>query len=357
MLDASPLDLPKCEVVVTGGSGFVGSHVAHLLSTKGVQVLIMDRVKPKLFDPSSWKTPASFIQCDVCDREKVERVFREVKPKAVVHMAALIEVEEAERRPDLYYMNNVEGTRVVLEAMNRVGVPYILFSSTAAVYGDTDPSLTRPLKEEEAFAAHTMNTQLGVYARTKITCEWLVHDYIRALPGIRAGIIFRYFNAAGATPDAHLGEHREHESHLIPIALSRLLRGAAVHVFGSDYPTHDGTCVRDYVHVRDIADAHWVCMEPMMTDDVADSSISIYNLGTATGLSVLDVTNECLRVCGIPREGHVVMTGRRAGDVPVLVADASLAEKELGWKAKLTVKDIVEDTYKWLDWVSKTQAK
>ncbi len=314
-------------VLVTGGAGYIGSVVAELLVSRGYSTLVLDNLRSG--HREAVPKGARLIEADLNDRAAVDRVFAGESIAAVVHMAAAIEVEESVRRPLLYYRENVGSTLTLLEAMVAAGVRRLVFSSTAAVYGVpgratiTEENPTRPVNP---------------YGRTKLLCEQLIED-VRQAEGL-GYVALRYFNAAGATED--LGENHVPESHLIP----RLLAAAAgrapqIDVYGTDYPTADGTCVRDYIHVVDIAEAHLAAIER------AVSGGAVYNLGTGHGYSVRQVIETAERVVGhaIP----VQVLGRRAGDPPALVADSSRIRRELGWQPKRDLEEILRSAWQWAE--------
>eukprot|EP00762_Andalucia_godoyi_P002488 ANDGO_02680.mRNA.1 UDP-glucose 4-epimerase len=324
-------------VLVTGGSGFIGSHVALECSLKNYRVVLVDEKQPQVFEYSAWDN-VQFVQCNILDKQGLMEVFRRERPDVVVHMAAKIEVEESQREPAKYYDHNVNGTRVLLECMRENQVSNIVFSSTAAVYGNVQLSTAIP--EEYADAV----IPVSVYGKTKRFCEFMISDYVNAY-GFKA-IVFRYFNAAGASPARNLGENREHETHLIPVVLDRLLKGKPVFIFGNQYDTRDGTCVRDYVHVADLARAHRMGIDILLQQE--GSFFKTMNLGSSAGMTVKEVLDECIRVSSVA-DPVINISGPRAGDVGVLVADSSEAKRFLGWEAVKTVKDIVEDTWMWLE--------
>ena len=262
---------------------------------------------------------------DLTDPVALDAAFARHRPVAVVHFAALAYVGESVDQPDRYYSGNVVGSLTLLNAMRRNGIDAIIFSSTCATYGVPE---MMPLTETHPQAP------INPYGNTKLAVERMLADYATAY-GLRP-VILRYFNAAGADPEAEIGECHEPETHLIPLVLEAAL-GLRDHVmvFGDDYPTPDGTCIRDYIHVNDLAGAHLLALERLL----AGGSGLVANLGTGTGHSVLEVIDAATRVAG--RAPKVIRTGRRPGDPPILVADSSVARRELGWAIKINDIDVI----------------
>lgn len=301
-------------VLVTGGAGYIGSHVARLLSVAGHTVVVADNLSAGRREnvPAS----AAFHQGDIGDEEFLDSIFTNYNIDLVMHLAASIEVEESVRDPDKYLANNTMATISLLRAMDRHGVREMVFSSTAAVYGD--PAKV-PISEDAALAP------INPYGHSKVLAEQAI-QYFCAYRGFRA-VAFRYFNACGSDFDGIL--HSTHESHLIPIVME-VAGGKRPHltINGNDYNTHDGTCVRDYVHVLDIAAAHLAALDKMGELQ----PFNVYNIGTSRGSSIAEVVNAATEVTGrmIPLE----MGPRRGGDPAVLVADNRKIRAELGFELK-----------------------
>jgi UDP-glucose 4-epimerase len=273
---------------------------------------------------------APFIEGDIADTEKLARALEKGRIDAVMHFAAATNVGESVGRPEYHYGNNVGGTLSVLEAMRTAGVKRMLFSSTCATYGDA-PKV--PMAETAP------QDPCSPYARTKLAVEWMIRDFAHA-HGMGFTLL-RYFNAAGASPDGRHGEHHEPETHLIPIVLQTLLgRREKLQVFGNDYPTPDGTCVRDYVHVDDLASAHLLAIE-----NTDATTADVFNIGTGSGRSVMEIIESCERVTGqkVPWE----LAPRRPGDPPALVAEPAKLKSQLGWKPKYTIDDTIATAWKW----------
>ncbi|MEM9366329.1 MAG: UDP-glucose 4-epimerase GalE [Planctomycetota bacterium] len=315
-------------VLVVGGAGYIGSHAVAQLREAGHQVTVFDN----LSRGHAASVPAEIlVQGDLHDQDSVRGALRDRQIDAVMHFAAFAEVGESVKDPAIYYQNNVVAALSLLEAMRAEGVSRIVFSSTTATYGQ--PKVV-PIAET------TLQRPINPYGFTKLVFEQALADYARAYGFAYAAL--RYFNAAGAHPDGKIGEHHDPESHLIPIVLQVAL-GQRDHItiFGDDYPTPDGTCIRDYIHVEDLADAHLKALSRLETG----KGICV-NLGTGRGTSVMEIIQAARDVTGhaIP----AVLGERRAGDPAELVADASLARQELGWAAKyIDVKDIVGTAWKW----------
>ena len=299
-------------ILVVGGAGYIGSHMVKQLRREGFAVHVAD-------DLSSGRREAvlgaPLHVGDIGDAAFVDRLLQEVRPAAVMHFASFIQVGESVADPAKYYRNNIAATLVLLEAMRTHGVTRFIFSSTAAIFGD--PQYT-PIDE-----AHP-KAPINPYGRSKWFVEQMLEDFDRAY-GLKS-VCLRYFNAAGADPEGELGERHEPETHLVPLIL-QVASGRRPHigVYGDDYPTADGTCVRDYVHVSDLCDAHLLALRQLL----GGAGSARYNLGNGNGFSVREVIDTARRITGHPIP--VVMEPRRAGDPPALVADAAAARAALGW--------------------------
>jgi UDP-glucose 4-epimerase len=315
-------------ILVTGGAGYVGSHAARFLDRAGHEVWIYDNLSQ---GHRGAVLPGRLIEGDLADGNELRSVLRARRIEAVMHFAANALVGESVENPAKYYRNNVVGALNLLDAMRDADVRRIVFSSTTAVYGAPERV---PIVEDEP------KQPINPYGFTKLVIERALEDYARAY-GIGWAAL-RYFNAAGASPDGDLGEHHDPESHLIPIVLQVALgQREAITIFGEDYPTPDGTCIRDYVHVDDLADAHLRALDRLQPGEGLK-----LNLGTGRGHSVREIIESCRRVTGQPipeRSGE-----RRAGDPPELVADSSRAQSLLGWRPRYTeLDDIVATAWKW----------
>ncbi len=322
--------VPIMNVCVTGGAGYIGSHMVRVLRRAGHSVVVVDDLSSGHED--ALPKDVHLVHADVRDREAVSRALREHRVEAVLHFASRIQVGESVVKPLLYWRDNLAAGIAFFETALEANVKHFVLSSTAAVYGDP---IRTPIDEEHP------TVPVNPYGETKLALEKMLSDYARAY-GVRYAAL-RYFNASGADVDAGLGERHDPETHLIPIVLEAAL-GVRPHVsvFGDDYATPDGTCVRDYIHVLDLAEAHLAALDHLMRDGESGA----FNLGTGHGHSVREVIDTAARVS--KREIRVVMGPRRAGDPPFLVASAEKAARVLGWRAKRASLDaIVSDAWAW----------
>jgi len=315
-------------ILITGGAGYVGSACLRYLHKQGHKVIAYDNLVQGHKDAVG---DVELIEGDIEDTEKLVNVLRDMRAEAVMHFAAAISVGESVERPAYYYKNNVSGSLSLLTAMRDAGVGRILFSSTCAVYGD-NPQL--PMTED------TPKNPRNPYARTKLSVEGMIEDFSTAYN--MGYTILRYFNAAGASPDGKCGEAHHPENHLIPLVLKiPLKQRQRLKVYGNDYPTPDGTCIRDYIHVDDLASAHLLAIKK-----TEPGSGHIYNVGTGKGNSVLEIIKACEAVTGHAIPFDVVQ--RRPGDAPALVAEPSKLMNQLEWKPKYTnIMDTIETAWKW----------
>lgn len=316
-------------VLVTGGAGYIGSHTVRELVKKGYRVVVLDNLSK---GHRASVVGIELIEGDTSDRQLLRSLFRERYFTAVVHFAAFSLVGESVLEPAAYYRNNVLGGISLLDAMVEAGVPGLVFSSTAAVYGE--PTIV-PIPEEHP-ASPT-----NPYGATKLAVEEAIRWYGGAY-GLKYCIL-RYFNAAGADPVGDIGEDHEPETHLIPLVLKTALgQRPRLSIYGSDYPTPDGTCVRDYIHVTDLAGAHVLALESL----AAGAPSGVYNLGNGSGYSVLEVVRAAEAVTGLPiRVDHAA---RRPGDPATLVASSEKAITELGWRPRFAgLPAIIETAWRW----------
>jgi UDP-arabinose 4-epimerase len=316
-------------ILIVGGAGYIGSQTAKAAAGAGLEPVVLDNLVYGHRWAARW---GPLVEGDIADRTVLDRVFREHRVTAVIHFAAYTYVGESVQNPRKYFGNNVAGTLALLDAMIDHGVRQIVFSSTAATYGDP---IEVPITEDHP------QKPINPYGESKLAVERMLHWYQGAYDLRYAAL--RYFNAAGADPDCEIGEDHDPESHLIPLTIGALLgRAPELKVFGTDYPTPDGTAIRDYVHVADLADAHLLALGRLGKGDKALA----LNLGTGTGHSVREVIASVEKISGrkVPR----VEVGRRAGDPPSLVADPSRAKQSLGWRPKYAELDtIVEHAFRW----------
>ena len=315
-------------VLVTGGAGYIGSHAAKALRRAGYRVVIYDNLSAGHREAA---LGAPLVEGDVRDVAAVRHALRESGASAVMHFAAWLIVSDSVRDPIGYYHNNVEGALATLEAMAAERCRHFIFSSTCAVYGEP---VEVPIRETHGTAP------INAYGQTKLAVEQALPHFERAY-GIRS-ICLRYFNAAGADPDGELGEDHSPEIHAIPRAFEASCGGAPFEIFGEDYPTPDGTCLRDYIHVVDLADAHIRALRRLEAGGVS----TVYNVGTEHPSSVRDVLSAVERVTGqaVVRRS----AARRPGDPAVLFASAERIRTELGWQARRPALDtIVRDAWRW----------
>ena len=310
-------------ILVTGGAGYIGSVTAERLLATGREVCVFDNLSHGFRD--AVPAAAAFVEGDLADRSALEKLFRDYSFDSVLHFAGSIEVGESMRRPHLYLRNNFSNALNLLEAAQQAGVERFIFSSTCAIFGDDAP---QPINEEAP------KNPLNPYAESKLAFEKAL-EWTRRIHGL-AFFCLRYFNACGAT--AERGERHEPETHLIPLVLDAAAGVRdAIRIFGRDYPTPDGTCIRDYIHVLDLADAHIAALE------APPEKSGGYNVGTGRGSSVREVVETVVRVTG--REAPTVEAPRRPGDAAALVADPRKAERELGWRARLNLDDAVRSAW------------
>ncbi|MES1204438.1 MAG: UDP-glucose 4-epimerase GalE [Pseudomonadota bacterium] len=316
-------------VLIVGGAGYIGSHTAKLVSQRGDRPVVLDNLVYGHRWAAKW---GPLIEGDLADAALIDRVLKEHAISAVIHFAAYTYVGESVTNPRKYFRNNVANTMNLLDAMVDNGVRDIVFSSTCATYGDP---LRVPISED-----HPQNP-VNPYGETKLMVEKMLHWY-QGAHAIRFAAL-RYFNAAGADPDGEIGEDHDPETHLIPLAINAALgRRAALDIYGTDYPTPDGTAVRDYIHVVDLAAAHLSALTSLR----GDTTRLHLNLGTGQGNSVRQVIAAVETVTG--RRVPVREIGRRAGDPPALVADARKAAEVLGWKPRYPdIATIVEHAARW----------
>lgn len=319
-------------VLVTGGAGYIGSQTCKALARGGFRPVVYDDLSHGHAEAVRW---GPFIRGDVRNPEALTAAMLAHRPCAIVHFAGLIEVGRSARQPDLFWDHNLNGTAAVLTAMRAAGVPRLVFSSTAACYGQPPGAGLEPLAET------LPSLPVNPYGESKLAAERLIAASARAY-GLSA-IALRYFNAAGADPDGELGEAHQPETHLIPLAIEAALDfGPPLTIFGADFPSPDGSCLRDYVDVSDLADAH----VRAITADVGPDGFAVANLGVGRGVSVLEVVETVGRIVGRPVP--YVIGPRRVGDPAALVAAPGRAETLLGWTARrVDLDEIVRHAVQW----------
>jgi UDP-glucose-4-epimerase GalE len=317
------------KILVAGGAGYIGSHTAKELIKEGFEVAVFDNFST---GKRELLTEGELFEGDLMDKESIKKALGSKNIEAVLHFASLIQVGESFADPRKYYTHNLITSLNLLDVMLEAGVKYFIFSSSAAVYG---VPLQNPIPE-----SHPLNP-FNPYGQTKFFVEKVIQDYARAY-GLKF-ISLRYFNAAGADPEGNLGELHDPETHLIPNILLFLLRKKKrFEIFGTDFPTEDGTAVRDYIHVTDLAKAHVLSLKKLLKS----SQSEFINLGTNRGYSVLEIINKTEEITG--EKVLYTESPRREGDVPVLLASREKAEKILGWKlGHSDIETIIETAWNW----------
>lgn len=316
-------------ILIVGGAGYVGSHMNKLLSNKGFKTVVFDNLSTGYKDFVKWGT---LYKGDLQKANDIGNVFKKFPIDFVMHFSACSLVGESVENPSKYYGNNVVATRNLLEVMREYSVSNIIFSSSAAVFGIPKKI---PIKDTAD------RLPINPYGKTKVAIEWMLEDYSIAYN--LNFVTLRYFNAAGADPQGDIGEKHDPETHLIPIVLDTALgKRTEVKIFGTDYKTPDGTAIRDYIHVNDLADAHLKALEYLKNGGKS----SAYNLGLGKGFSVREVIETVKKVT--KSDFTVIETDRRPGDPPILIADSTKARKSLYWKPKYTkLDDIISTAWNW----------
>lgn len=319
------MDNEQKTVLVTGGAGYIGSHAVLCLQERGYRVIVLDNLVYGHRDLAEDVLKVNLIVGNTGDRPLLDKIFQDYDIDAVMHFAAYAYVGESVTKPEKYYRNNVVGTLTLLEAMLDANIKSFVFSSTCATYGEPT---TIPIPE-----AHVQQP-INPYGASKLMVERILKDFDYAHQ--LNSVIFRYFNAAGADPTGNLGEDHNPETHLIPLVLMTALgKRDSISMFGTDYPTPDGTCVRDYIHVSDLADAHVLGLEYLLNGGKTD----IFNLGNGNGFSVKEVIEMARAVTG--KEIPAIATDRRAGDPPALVGSSEKARQTLGWQPKYADLEVI----------------
>ncbi|NPA51698.1 MAG: UDP-glucose 4-epimerase GalE [Aquificae bacterium] len=318
------------KVLVTGGAGYIGSHVVKSLGKKGYELLTIDNLSTGHKEAVLY---GDLVVADLSNKEKIKELIKDYKPDAVIHFAASIEVAESVQKPLKYYRNNTANTLNLLEVLNDLGIENFIFSSTAAVYGNPEQI---PIKETADI------NPINPYGQSKAFVEKILKDLSQANKNFRY-ISLRYFNVAGADPEGQIGQSYKNPTHLITRAL-KTAKGEfeKLYIFGTDYPTPDGTCIRDYIHVNDLADAHVIALESLLSGRDSD----VFNCGYGHGYSVKEVVETAKKVTGV--DFPVEEAPRRPGDPAVLVADSSKLRKELNWKPKFDdLEFIIKTAWNW----------
>ena len=322
----------KPTILVTGGAGYIGSHAALALSKAGYGVVVLDNLAYGHREIIEDVVKVELVVGDTSDRELLDKLFATHNIAAVMHFAAYIAVGESVKEPGKYYKNNVASTLNLLEAMKEASINKFVFSSTCAVYG---------MPQEIPMTENHPHDPLSPYAASKDMVETILKDFDRAF-GLKS-VAFRYFNASGADPNGKLGEDHDPETHLIPLALLTALgKRKQLAIFGTDYDTPDGTAVRDYIHVNDLASAHVLGLEYLLNGGNSE----VFNLGNGNGFSVKEVIETAREVTGLPIPA--VESDRRAGDAPILVGSSAKARQILGWKPQYAdLRKIIQHAWQW----------
>jgi UDP-arabinose 4-epimerase len=316
-------------ILVTGGAGYIGAHACKALAGAGFTPVVYDNLIYGHRRSVKW---GPLEEGDITDRVRLESVMRRYNPAAVMHFAAYTYVGESVKKPSKFYHNNVGGSMTLLECMRKCGIDKMIFSSTCATYG---------MPEKIPIPENHLRNPINPYGRSKLIIEWMLEDFAAAYD--MRYMSLRYFNAAGADPDAEIGEDHDPETHLIPLILDVAGgKKAQIEIFGTDYDTPDGTCIRDYIHVTDLADAHLLAMEYLFSIGKSD----VFNLGNGNGFSVREVIAAAQKItgCDIPS----IESDRRPGDPPVLIGSSDKIKNTLGWRPVYQDPEvIIETAWRW----------
>ncbi|MDC2866140.1 UDP-glucose 4-epimerase GalE [Bacillus sp. BP-3] len=317
-------------ILVVGGAGYIGSHTVKQLLDQKFEVVVLDNLSTG--HRESVDERATLEVGDLSNAADLDRVFSSYSIDAVMHFAANSLVGESVSNPLKYYKNNVSATITLLEKMMEHGITSFIFSSTAATYG---------IPETDIITEKTATNPINTYGRTKLMVEHILQDF-HAAYGMKY-VVLRYFNAAGAHVSGTIGEDHTPETHLIPLVLQHLLgKRESISVFGTDYDTHDGTCIRDYIHVTDLAEAHILALQSLQNEQKTNE---VFNLGNGKGFSVKEVIETCERVT--EKKANVIHVERRAGDPAQLIASSEKIYNELGWKAKYSLEEMIQTAWEW----------
>lgn len=312
-------------VLVTGGAGYIGAHTCKALFKEGYTPISYDNL---VYGHRRFVKWGKLEEGDICDRRRLEQVMRQYNPMAILHFAAFAYVGESVENPAIYYHNNVTGTLNILESMKNCGVDKIIFSSTCATYG---------MPEQIPIAEDHPQNPINPYGRTKLIIEWILEDYAKAYDVKYVSL--RYFNAAGADPDTEIGEDHNPETHLIPLVLDAASgKRKYLEIFGTDYDTRDGTCIRDYIHVSDLADAHVLSLAYLNDGGPSD----VFNLGNGDGFSVKEVIEKAVQITG--RKIPWLESERRPGDPSILIGSSEKIRKALKWSPVYNSLDTILKT-------------
>ncbi len=316
-------------ILVTGGAGYIGSHTCKQLKKQGYNPITYDNLSRGHKEFVKW---GPLVVGDILDTKKVTETLKEYNIQAVLHFAAFAYVGESVEKPELYYRNNVHGSLSLFEGMIQANVKKLVFSSTCATYG---------MPEKVPLTEDLLQNPINPYGQSKLMVEKILKDFGTAYNF--KSVCLRYFNAAGADVESEIGEWHEPETHLIPLAIDGVLKNKTMKIFGTDYPTPDGTCLRDYIHVSDLAQAHVLALKYL---DTAEKNFDYFNLGNEKAYSVKEILTAVEKVSGkkVPAETY----SRRPGDPSLLVSDSTKAKNILGWKPEVTnINDIIKTAYDW----------
>jgi UDP-glucose 4-epimerase len=316
-------------ILVSGGAGYIGSHVVRILLERGNDVVVIDNLSRG--HKEAVPEDVSFEKADLLDYDGLCNSIKKYSIDAVIHFAAFAYVGESVENPQMYYSNNVVGSFNLINALKENSIDKIVFSSTCSIYGNP---LNIPISEKET------SKPINPYAKTKFIIENILSDYDTSYN--LNYVALRYFNAAGDSDDSQIGESHDPEPHLIPLVLYAALgRRDKIYIYGDDYPTKDGTCIRDYIHVNDLADAHIRALEYLSNGGKSD----VFNLGTGNGYSVKEIVDEARKITGVNIKSEIV--GRRPGDPAELVADNKKVKEVLGWNPKYNLEKIIKTAWDW----------
>ena len=316
------------KILVTGGAGYIGAHICKKLEEKGFDVYVIDNFSGGQLD---FVQNYSWERVDLLDRPALLANLQEIRPQAVIHLAGKIIVSESVAYPELYLQNNVEGTQNLLEGLHEIGTKRLIFASSCAVFGEPKKL---PIQENDLIGPTTP------YGQSK----WLAEELIRAHASKDPQFgytIFRFFNASGADPSGQIGENHQPETHLIPNLIQSLLTGETLSIYGNDYPTPDGSCIRDYVHVNDIASAHLLALEKLLKEPFRET----IHLGSSQGISIKELIALTEKQLGMTLKKR--FSPKRAGDPPILIASIERATQLLGWHPQYSIQDILQSAYLW----------
>ena len=318
-------------ILVTGGAGYIGSHACKALKDKGFTPITFDNLSTGWMDSVKF---GPFEKGDLLSKAQIENVLKKWKPDAVMHFAALSEVATSVKFPGLYWRNNVLGSLNLVEAMVKANCNNLVFSSTCSIYGENDSVFVNE---------DSPTNPINPYAASKRAIEDILSSFVKSTE-LRV-IRFRYFNVSGADPEGEIGEFHRPETSLIPLILASIFsESGTIEIFGNDYPTPDGTCIRDFIHVEDLVHAHLLGLESLISGSTKDS---VFNLGNGNGFSVKEVINCCLRVSN--KKVPIIIKDRRAGDPSAIVSGSEKAKIELGWSCKYPkMDDIVLHSWNWI---------